>query len=147
MKKYIIEKQMTNSTDGYIAVVVEGETHINRTCIKSSCQYFTTLGGYSYSSPLELAEKNAKAIASGLNAMERKEAERGKNPPALVTLILTPARLELVKLAVDIATNEALNTTKQVRMLGINDVNNPALKTYKDFSDFGAELSENSLGV
>lgn len=58
---------MSNSTDGYYCVVVEGETHLNRTVIKSDIQFFTRQGGYSYCHPEEGAMKNAQAIADGLN--------------------------------------------------------------------------------
>ena len=71
MKKYILEKQMSNSNDGYVAVVVEGETHLNRTVIKSSVQFFTTESGYSYNHPYKDAEQNAQAIADGLNDLEQ----------------------------------------------------------------------------
>ena len=67
MKKFIIEKQMTNSTDGYYAVVVEGETHMNRTIIKSDIQFFTMQGGYNYCHPESKAKEYAQAIADGLN--------------------------------------------------------------------------------
>lgn len=72
MKKYIVEKQMINNTDGYMAVVIEGETHLNRTVIKSQIQFFTTQGGYDYCHPFAGAEQNAQSIANGLNADEGK---------------------------------------------------------------------------
>ena len=77
MKNYIIEKQMTNSTDGYFVVVVEGETHQNKTVIKSQIQFFTTEGGYDYCHPIYRAEKNAQAIADGLNQMQRENDSSG----------------------------------------------------------------------
>lgn len=78
MKHYIIEKNMLNKTDGYFQVVVEGETHLNRTIIKSKIQFFTTQGGYDYNHPLEQARDNAQAIANGLNHLEKLKAENRK---------------------------------------------------------------------
>lgn len=71
MKNYIIEEKMRNATDGYINVVIEGETHLNRTVISSSIQFFTTEGGYNYCHPYASAKENAQAIADGLNALEK----------------------------------------------------------------------------
>jgi len=71
MKKYIIENKPTTSTDGYIDVVVEGETHINRVRIRSAIQFYTTESGYDYCHPLSRAKENAQAIADGLNQLER----------------------------------------------------------------------------
>lgn len=78
MKNYIIEKEMTNQTDGHFVVVVEGETHLNRTKIKSSIQFFTTEGGYDYCHPWQKAKDNAQAIANGLNQLEKLKAEKRK---------------------------------------------------------------------
>jgi len=78
MKKYIIEKKMINKTDGHFLVVVEGETHLNRTIIKSPIQFFTTQGGYNYCHPFEVAKQNAQAIANGLNELEKIKAEQRK---------------------------------------------------------------------
>lgn len=78
MKNYIIEKKMLNKTDGYFLVVVEGETHLNRTAIKSKDQFFTTQGGYDYNHPLEGARDFAQAIANGLNHLEKLKAEKRK---------------------------------------------------------------------
>ncbi len=75
MTKYIVEKQMTNSTDGYMAVVIEGEVHLNRTIIKSDIQFFTTEGGYKFNHPYESAERNAQAIAKGLNELNNPASE------------------------------------------------------------------------
>lgn len=76
MKKYIVEKQMSSSTDGYYLVVVEGETHINRTVIKSSIQFFTGESGYDYNHPWQVALQNAQAIANGLNDLEKEKARQ-----------------------------------------------------------------------
>ena len=81
MKNYILEKQMRNHTDGYMAVVIEGETHLNRTVITSSIQFFTTEGGYDYCHPYKDAEQNAQAIANGLNELERMKVEQHKRYP------------------------------------------------------------------
>ncbi len=81
MKNYIIEKKMTNSTDGYVNVVIEGETHLNRTVISSSIQFFTTQGGYDYCHPYKDAEQYAKAIANGLNELEQLKKEQNKRYP------------------------------------------------------------------
>jgi hypothetical protein len=81
MKNYILEKKMNNTTDGYFLVVIEGETHINRTIIKSDIQYFTTQDGYSYCHPYKDAEQNAQAIANGLNELERMKVEQHKRYP------------------------------------------------------------------
>jgi hypothetical protein len=81
MKKYITEKQMTNSTDGYHAVVVEGERHLNRVVIKSDIQFFTTQGGYCYNDPEEGALQNARAIARGLNELEKMKESQGTRYP------------------------------------------------------------------
>lgn len=78
MTRYIIEKQMINRTDGYYTVVVEGETHLNRTVIKSAIQYFTTQGGYDYCHPWQVAKQNAQAIANGLNQLEELKAQQRK---------------------------------------------------------------------
>ena len=75
MKNYIIEKEMTNNTDGYWIVVVEGESHLNRTKIKSSIQFFTSKGGYDYCHPWERAKENAQAIADGLNQKQNEPLE------------------------------------------------------------------------
>lgn len=71
MKNYIVEEKMTNSTDGYYNVVVEGETHLNRTVISSDIQFFTLQGGYDYNHPWQAAKQNAIAIAYGLNKLEK----------------------------------------------------------------------------
>lgn len=76
MKNYIVEKKMINRKDGYYDVVVEGETHLNRTRIRSSIQFFTTEGGYDFNHPWKTAEQNAKAIADGLNELERKKSKK-----------------------------------------------------------------------
>ncbi|MCK9544455.1 MAG: hypothetical protein M0R03_20745 [Novosphingobium sp.] len=78
MKKYIIEKRMINNTDGYYAVVVEGETHINRTIIESNIQFFTTQSGYDYNHPHNVAKQNAQAIANGLNDLEKEKENQRK---------------------------------------------------------------------
>jgi hypothetical protein len=74
MKNYIVELVMTSKTDGYYAVVIEGERHLNRTKIISSIQYFTLVGGYDYNHPRRVAEQNARAIANGLNQLEKIKA-------------------------------------------------------------------------
>ena len=61
---------MINHTDGHYLVVVEGETHLNRTIIKSKIQFFTTQAGYDYNHPWQEAKQNAEAIAEGLNTLE-----------------------------------------------------------------------------
>lgn len=81
MKKYIVEKQMTNNTDGFFTVVVQGEVHVNRTVIKSDIQFFTTQGGYSYCHPEQDAKQNAQAIANGLNELERLKTQQNKQYP------------------------------------------------------------------
>lgn len=81
MKNYIIEEQWRNKTDGYIVVVIEGETHLNRTEIKSSIQFFTTEGGYDYCHPYKGAKQNAQAIADGLNELERLKVEQHTRYP------------------------------------------------------------------
>jgi len=86
MKHYILEKQMLNGTDGYIVIVIEGETHLNRTMIKSNIQFFTTEGGYDYNHPFKDAEQNAKAMANGLNELERLKTEQRKRYPEYVQL-------------------------------------------------------------
>lgn len=78
MKNYIIEKQMINSKDGYYLVVIEGETHLNRTEIKSSIQFFTLESGYDYCHPYQEAKQNAQAIANGLNELEKIKQEQRK---------------------------------------------------------------------
>lgn len=88
MKNYVLEKQMTNSTDGYMAVVIEGETHLNRTVIVSSIQFFTTQGGYDYCHPFEDAEQNAQAIANGLNELERMKVEQHVRYPEYLKPII-----------------------------------------------------------
>ncbi len=86
MKKYIIEIQMSNSTDGYCCVVVEGERHLNRTIIKSSIHFFTTQGGYNFNHPEQDAMQNAQAIADGLNALEKaKEQQNTRYPKMAIT--------------------------------------------------------------
>lgn len=67
MKHYIVEKKKSNVHDGRYNVVVEGETHLNRTIITSSIQFYTTEGGYNYNHPWQRAKANAQAIADGLN--------------------------------------------------------------------------------
>jgi len=84
MKKYIIEKQMINTTDGYMTVVVEGESHLNRTKIKSDIQFFTTEGGYDYCHPYKDAEQNAQAIANGLNELEKLKQKQNKRYPEFI---------------------------------------------------------------
>jgi len=79
MKKFIIEKQMLNKKDGYYAVVVEGETHLNRTVIKSSLQFFTLEGGYDFCHPWGKAKAYAEAIAEGLNRSEQEKAQPKNN--------------------------------------------------------------------
>lgn len=74
MKRYIVEKRMTNDFDGHFAVVVEGENHLNRTVITSDIQFFTTRGGYDYCHPKHRARENAEAIANGLNILERSKS-------------------------------------------------------------------------
>jgi len=86
MKNYILEKQMNNSTDGYMCVVVEGERHLNRTVIKSDIQFFTTEGGYDYCHPYKDAEQNAQAIANGLNELERMKIEQHNRYPEYNTV-------------------------------------------------------------
>jgi hypothetical protein len=81
MKNYIVEKQMSNITDGYMAVVIEGETHLNRTVIISDRQFFTTQGGYDYCHPYKDAEQNAKAICNGLNELEKMKVEQNTRYP------------------------------------------------------------------
>ncbi len=81
MKKYITEEQMINSTDGYIVVVVEGETHLNRTIIKSRIQFFTRQGGYDHNHPYQDAKQNAQAIANGLNELEQMKHMQNKRYP------------------------------------------------------------------
>ena len=81
MRTYIIEKQMSNSTDGYFLVVVKGETCLNRTVIKSNIQFFTTQGGYDYCHPYKDAEQNAQAIANGLNELEKMKQQQNKRYP------------------------------------------------------------------
>ena len=81
MKNYIVEQQMINDHDGYYTVVVEGETHLNRTVIKSSIQFFTYEGGYNYCHPWEDAKQNAQAIANGLNELERLKKEQRTRYP------------------------------------------------------------------
>lgn len=77
MKHYIVEKKMNNATDGYYNVVIEGETHLNRTVISSDIQFFTTQGGYDYNHPWQVAKQNAIAIANGLNQLETiKQSEK-----------------------------------------------------------------------
>lgn len=78
MENYIVEKKMINKTDGYCIVVVEGETHINRTVIKSNIQFFTTQSGYDYAHPWQLAEQNAQAIANGLNELEKERQRQNR---------------------------------------------------------------------
>lgn len=78
---YILEKQMLNSTDGYILVVVEGQSHLNRTVIKSPIQFFTTQGGYDYCHPYKDAEQNAQAIANGLNNLEEMKKQQRQRYP------------------------------------------------------------------
>lgn len=68
MKDFIVELQMTNATDGYYCVVVEGENHLNRTVIKSDIQFFTRQGGYKLCHPEDRAKFYANAIAFGLNS-------------------------------------------------------------------------------
>ena len=70
MKKYIVEHEPVSNQSGYYIVVVEGETHLNRTKIKSDIQYYTFEAGYDYNHPIEVAQQNAKAIANGLNQLE-----------------------------------------------------------------------------
>lgn len=86
MKNYILEKQMTNSADGYITVVIEGETHLNRTIIRSGIQFFTTEDGYNYCHPYEDAKQNAQAIANGLNELEKLKVEQHKRYPEYVMM-------------------------------------------------------------
>lgn len=69
MKHFIVENQKQGSTDGYFAVVVKGETHLNRTVIKSDLQFYTTQNGYDYCHPWQKAKEYAEAIADGLNNM------------------------------------------------------------------------------
>ena len=81
MKKFIVEEKMITKTDGYYLVVIEGETHINRTVIKSNIQFFTTEGGYDYCHPWQDAKQNAQAIANGLNELEKMKIEQNKRYP------------------------------------------------------------------
>lgn len=81
MKNYIIERKMTNKVDGYYLVVVEGETHLNRTVIKSNIQFFTNEGGYDYNHPEKDAKQNAQAIANGLNELEKLKVEQHTRYP------------------------------------------------------------------
>ena len=67
---------MSNPTDGYYLVVVEGETHINRTVIKSPIQFFTGESGYDYCHPWQVAKQNAQAIANGLNELEKEKTRQ-----------------------------------------------------------------------
>ena len=78
MKKFIVEEQMNNNTDGYYAVVIEGEEHLNRTVIKSDIQFFTTQGGYDYCHPWQRAKEYAESIAMGLNEGEKRKELQGK---------------------------------------------------------------------
>lgn len=86
MKNYIVEKQMINSIDGYMLVVVAGETHSNRTIIKSSIQFFTLEGGYDYCHPFKDAQQNACAIAKGLNTLEKLKEEQKDRYPVVFQL-------------------------------------------------------------
>jgi len=70
MKNYIVEKKMTNNTDGYYTVVIEGETHLNKLVLTSQIQFFTTEVGYDYNHPWQVAKQIAQAIANGLNELE-----------------------------------------------------------------------------
>lgn len=81
MKNYIIEKKMRNATDGNFQVVIEGETHLNRTVITSDMLFFTFEGGYSYCHPYKDAEQNAQAIANGLNQLEKLKVEQNTRYP------------------------------------------------------------------
>lgn len=45
---------MRNATDGNFQVVIEGETHLNRTVITSDMLFFTFEGGYSYCHPYKV---------------------------------------------------------------------------------------------
>ena len=78
MKNYIVEEVMNNATDGHFQVVVEGEKHINRTVIKNGILFFTTQAGYDYCHPVQVARQNAKAIANGLNKLEKLKDEQRK---------------------------------------------------------------------
>ena len=61
------------------------------------------------------------------------------------TLILTSEQVFLLKKAVDIATQNAIDTLKQVRAIGIDDSNNAAIPQYNAFSKLGAALSDNDI--